>query len=227
MDELDVLPRINTNMKPYIFLVALALISCDTKSQAPSDPGNLVMDVGLRGLYSVSSISGLFKAPEGSSHYIITTLEFEDGKLARRGPMVSSTTESLQGGSSTAQFLWGKQDGKTRTALVAPGSVARADNDFWSSMMSTSDFGDGSGHEYKGYQILGMGQSDVRRAGIGNMGFGPDLEQALKERMFVGVLVARFFSTREEVDNFSSSDVSPPKKEAEQDVTSDGDMPSN
>lgn len=202
-------------MKPYIFLVALVLISCDTKSQAPSDPGNLVIDVGLRGLYSVSSISGLFKAPEGRSHYIITTLEFEDGKFARRGPLVSGSTESLRGGSSAAQFLWGKQDGKTRTALIAPGTVARADNDFWSAMMSTSNFGDGSGHEYKGYRILGMGQSDVTRAGIGNMGFGPDLDRALKERMFVGVLVARFFTTPEEVDNFSVSDLSSPKKEAE------------
>ena len=210
-------------MKPYLFLVALVIISCDTKSQAPSDPGNLFIDVGLRGLYSVSSIGGLFKAPKGSSHYIITTLEFVDGKLARRGPMVSGSTEFLRGGNSQAQFLWGKQDGKTRTALVAPGSVARADNDFWSSMMSTSNFGDGSGHDYKGYQILGMGQSDVTRAGIGDMGFGPDLDRALKERMFVGVLVARFFTTPEEVDNFFVSDLSAPKKEAEQAVTSDGD----
>lgn len=60
-----------------------------------------------------------------------------------------------------------------------------------------------------------MGQSDVTRAGIGDMGFGPDLDCALKERMFVGVLVARFFSTREELDSFSVSSLSSPKKEAE------------
>jgi hypothetical protein len=174
-----------------------------------------VIDNGLRGLYSVSSISGSFMAPERSSHYILTTLEFEDGKLVRHGPMVSGATEYLDGKSSTAQFLWGKQDGKTRTALVTSGGVSKTDNDFWSSIMATTNCGDGTGPEYQGYKILGMGQSDVTRAGIGNMGFGPDLERALKERMFVGVLVARFFSSREEVDNFSVSDVSPPKKEAD------------
>jgi len=161
-------------------------------------------------------------APERSSHYILTTLEFEDGKLARRGPMVSSTTESLHGGSSTAQFLWGKQDGKTRTALVTSGGVSRTDNDFWSSMMTTTNLGDGSGPEYQGYKVLGMAQSDTTRTGIGDMGFGPDLDRALKERKFVGVLVARFFSTREEMENFSLSDLSSQKKEAEQAGSSNG-----
>jgi hypothetical protein len=130
--------------------------------------------------------------------------------------MMSSTTESLHGQSSTAQFLWGKQDGKTRTALVTSGGVSRADNDFWSSMMTTTSFEDGSGPEYEGYKVLGMAQSDTTRAGIADMGFGQDLARALKERKFVGVLVARYFSTREEVDNFSVSDLSSQRKEAEQ-----------
>ena len=93
--------------------------------------------------------------------------------------------------------------------------------------MTTTNLGDGSEPEYQGYKILGMGQSDVTRAGVENKGFGSHLDRALKERMFVGVLVARFFTTREEVDNFFVSDLSSPKKEAEQDATSDIDKPSN
>ena len=214
-------------MKTYSFLIAFALISCDRKPQTSPGSETLVIDNGLRGLYSVSSISGSFTPPERSSHYIITTLEFEDGKLVRRGPMVSSITESLHGGSSAAQFLWSRQDGKTRTALVTSGGVNRADNDFWKSMMTTTNFGDGSGPEYEGYKVLGMAQSDTTRAGIGDMGFGPDLVRALKERMFVGVLVARFFSTSEEVDNFSVSDLASAGKDAEQGTASDGDKPTD
>ena len=192
-------------MKPYILLAAIALISCGRKTNESSGSGTPVIDAGLRGLYSVGSISGSFKAPNGSSHYIVTTLEFEDGKLARRGPMVSGRTEGLDGRSSSAQFLWGKHDGKNRTALVAPGSVSRADNDFWISIMSTTNFGAESGHEYEGYKILGMGQSDATRAGIGNMGFGPDMNRALKERMFVGVLVVRFFPSEKQMEDFIDS----------------------
>ena len=209
-------------MKLLIIVLAIALTSCDRNTNAPTGSEGLEIDNGLRGLYSVNSISGSFKAPGGSSHYILTTLEFEDGKLVRRGPMNSSTTESLHGGSSTAQFLWGKQDGKTRTALVTSGGVSRADNDFWSQLMSSTNFGDGSGPDYEGYKILGMGQSDVTRAGIGNMGFGPDLDRALKERMFVGVLVVRFFPSQERMEEFAGSSLPFPKKEAEQAVPPNG-----
>jgi hypothetical protein len=195
-------------MKTYIFLVAFALISCDRKSQAPSAQAPsgseaLVIDQGLRELYSVRSISGSFKAPKGSSHYIVTTLEFEDGMFTRRGPMTIMRTESLNGRSSTAQFLWGEQSGKNRTALVSSGSVSRVENDFfWKPMMSTNNFGDISGPYYEGYKVLGMGQSDITRAGIGNMSVGADVERALKERMFVGLLVVRFFSSEKEMEEF-------------------------
>ena len=47
-----------------------------------------------------------------------------------------------------------------------------------------------------------MGQSDITRAGIGNMGVGADVESALKERMFVGLLVVRFFSSENEMEEF-------------------------
>jgi len=88
--------------------------------------------------------------------------------------------------------------------------------------MSTHDFGDGSGPEYEGFKILGMAQSDETRAGIGNTGFGPDLERALKERMFVGVLAVRFFSSQEQMDQFSDSPIPPSNKDAE---AADGKTP--
>ena len=81
--------------------------------------------------------------------------------------------------------------------------------------MSTTSFGDGSGPDYEGYKVLGMGQSDITRAGIGNMGVGSDVERALKERMFVGLLVVRFFSSEREMEDFIHASLFPSKKEAE------------
>lgn len=196
-------------MKILMIAGALALTSCHRNQGATSGAENDGMDLGLRGLYSVSSLHGSFRAPKGSSHYIITTLEFEDGKFSTRGSMTSSSTESLRGGSSTAQFLWGNKDGANRTALVTKNGASRGESDFWSSLTTTISYGDGSGPEYDGYKILGMGQSDETRAGVADMGFGSDLERALKERMFVGLLVVRFFSSGEEAENFTTSSIFP------------------
>lgn len=214
-------------MKPYIILLTLALVSCDKMKVGSSGPDALVIDDGMRALYGVSSIHGSFKAPEGSKYYIITTLEFEDGKLARRGTLLSSSVESLQGKSSSAQFLWDTRDGLKSTSLVTAGSAGRSDSEIWRRMVSSQSFGDESGPDYDGYKILGMGQSGETRAGVGNMGFGPDLDRALKERMFVGLLVVRFFSSEKEVDEFSVLSIPPTKEDAKQAAPSEDGKPAN
>ncbi len=209
-------------MKPYIFLIALAVIGCEDRKKLQFETDSLVIDDGLRGLFGVSSICGSCQSPKGMSHYIVTTLEFEDGKLVRRGASTGGSVESLPKGILTAQFLWDANNGNERTALVTPGASSRGDSGFWKRLVASNNFGDGSGPEYEGYKIMGMGQSNETRAGIGNMGFGPGLERALKERMYVGVLAVRFFSSQDQMDNFSGSDLLSDKNETEAD-SSEGD----
>ncbi len=205
------LQETNANMKIYPFLSILLLVSCDPGKNPTSTMESNSSDQALRGFLGVSSLAGSFEVPQGSNSYIVTTLEFEDGEFVRRGSMNSGGADTEKDVDVPAQLLWGTVDGTGRGALITPGSYGRSIDTFWVRLGATHSFEDSANVEYDGFQVLGLGQSNETRDGMEDRGFGPDIDLALREKKYVGLLVARTFKTKEERESFLDSSL-PDKK---------------
>ena len=58
-------------------------------------------------------INASYDVPAGDTDYLITLLEFEDGKLSRRGLSLVGKTDDLGTRTMKPQLLWGTHEGKS------------------------------------------------------------------------------------------------------------------
>jgi hypothetical protein len=199
-------PIYTTSMNKYAILLALVLPSCESGNRSESDAASIVVDQGLRSLLGVSGISANLKVPSGCSSYLVTTLEFEDGELVRRGAMVAGGVDARQDSNVPVQLTWGIVEGAGRSSLVIPGVQSRGEDEFWIRTTSTSNYDGQSAPEFEGFQVLGLGQSQETRAEVDkNTGYGYDFDHALRTKRYISILVGRCFKTQEERDEFSES----------------------
>lgn len=191
--------QIHSIMIKNIFSLVLVtgLLGCDRTDQH-SNP--LPVDKGLRGFFNVHSLDAKYEMPAGHTAYQVAVLEFEDGKLSRRG--ASSLGKMDPSGTRTlhVQLLWGDHDGKFKTALVMPGMSGQSESDFWRKL----DGGWGSCEtksrqdEHAGFVILGFAQSALDNKGQTNTPTYGEFKAALAEKKYLGALAVRTFKTFEE-----------------------------
>ena len=178
-------------------IVFSGLPGCNKVNEQRDD---LMLDKGLREFLEVHSLNASYEIPDGDTAYLITHLEFEDGKFTRRGQ--SSIGKIDQPGSRTlnAQLLWGTHEGKSKVVLVMPGRCSRSESDFWRKL----DGGWGScdtnsrRDEHDGFVILGFAQSDLDNKGRSNTAIYGDFREALAEKKFLGALAVKTFKTFED-----------------------------
>jgi len=185
-------------MKKTLLLVVFAgLLGCDKTNRRHDE---LPIDQGLRNFLNVHSLNVSYDVPAGDTAYLLTLLEFEDGKFFRRGLSSSgevgpSDTRTLQ-----AQLLWGTQEGKSRISLVMPGSAGHSDSAFWQKLDDSwrTYNTDTRRDEHDGFVILGFAQSDLDNKGQTNTVIYGDFRKALAEKKFLGALAVKTFKTPEE-----------------------------
>lgn len=187
------------NMKTWIFalLPLLFLVACSrTHDKLP----DLTIDRGLRALLSVRSLTGVSRIPLEDTAYLVTVLEFEDGKLARRGLATFGKVEHLQERVLMAELLWSTYEGEPRVALVSGGMSARSRHPFWSKLDGgwASLGPDVHREQFDGFTILGFAESDVTRDGRTNTASGGSFSEALRIKKLVGALALKTYGTFED-----------------------------
>lgn len=183
-------------------VLSTGLLGCDRTDQH-SDP--LPVDKALRDFLNVHSLNTIYEIPAGDTAYQVAVLEFEDGKLSRRG--LSSLGKIDESGNRTlnVQLLWGTHEGKFKITLVRPGVSAQSESDFWRKL----DGGWGSCEtksrqdEHAGFVILGFAQSALDNKGGTNTPTYGEFRDALTEKKYLGALAVRTFKTFEEAEKES------------------------
>jgi hypothetical protein len=176
-------------------LLSFLSLGCEQKEESSTQAQGSA-DRALRGLLNVGSLSATVESPDSAQLYRVTTLEFVDGRLIKRGGMSQGSAGSEIG----IEFLW-NDNGEV---LVTPGGFSRSSkSDFWSQTNARHDvilsaqppkFGD--------FEILSFAHSYEMRSGkVENTSDG-DFGKALKERKYVGALAIVHFSSREEAEEF-------------------------
>ncbi len=71
-------------------LLILVLLPCCKKESDSEGSQNIDLNVdhALRSFPYVKTLTGVIRIPKGQASYVITILEFEEGKLARRGTVL-------------------------------------------------------------------------------------------------------------------------------------------
>lgn len=183
----------------FIFVLSAALLGCNKTNQHGD---GLIADKGLRGFLGVRSLDANYQLPAGDTAYLVTLLEFEDGKLARRG--MSSLGKIDQSGSRilNAQFLWGIHEGKPRVSLVTPGTCGRSESDFWRKLDGGWGGCDTNSQrvQHDGFVILGFAQSYLDNKGQTNEVNCGDFSLALTSKKYVGALAVKTFKSIEDAN---------------------------
>jgi hypothetical protein len=181
----------------FTFIVLAGLPGCNKTNKQSDD---LIVDNGLRSFLNVHSINTSYEMPAGDTAYLITLLEFEDGKLTRRGLSSLGTVDQPGNRTLKTQLLWGTHEGKFKLTLAEPGQNAESDRDFWRKL----DGGWGSCNantprdEHDGFVILGFAQSDLDNKGRTNTAIYGNFREALTEKKFIGALAVKTFKTFED-----------------------------
>src|ERR1043166_7617770 len=132
-------------------------------------------DFALRQFLGVRSINASYTLPSRDTAYLLTLLEFENGKFKQRGLATFGTGEHLASLDLNPQVLWGTCDGKPGVAIFCSAVAAQSDDDFWTKLNGgwSSTSGDaGTRQQYEAFTILGYAESDVDQAGRTNTASG-------------------------------------------------------
>jgi hypothetical protein len=173
------------------------LLGCERKDHHSNQ---LPVDKGLRDFLKVHSLNATYELPAGHTAYQVAVLEFEDGKLSRRG--ASSLGKIDESGTRTLniQWLWGTHEGKFQTSLVMPGMSGQSESEFWrkldggwSSCETNSRY-----DEHAGFVILGFAQSALDNNGQTNTPTYGEFRAALAEKKYLGALAVKTFKTFED-----------------------------
>ena len=177
-------------------LLLIALTSCH-RTQNTSD---VSADHALREFLGVHALTGVYKIPAHEAGYLVTLLEFTDGKLTERGLSSYGSTEHLASRTLRAQVLWGSPAGSAKVQLALPGMAVSSNHAFWSKLDggSASIGSDIEPQSYEGFVILGFAESDLTRDGRTNTASGGSFRHAVELKKFVGALAVKSFKSPEE-----------------------------
>lgn len=181
----------------FTFLFFAGLLGCDKTNRRHDE---LPIDQGLRNFLNVHSLNVSYDVPAGDAAYLLTLLEFEDGKFSRRGLSSVGKVDSPDTRTLQAQLLWGTHEGKSKISLVMPGLAGQSATAFWQKLdggWGTCDT-DTRRDEHDGFVILGFAQSDLDNKGQTNTAIYGEYRQALAEKKFLGALAVKTFKTFEE-----------------------------
>lgn len=184
----------NSALSSALLMVCLA--ACSSRTKNP--PEHLNMDSALRQFLDVRSILAIAQVPDTDAAYLLTVFEFEDGKLARRGPSSYGKAEMLPGRTLKAQLLW--STATPTMCLVGSSMSAKSTSNLWQKLdggWASSGSGITNG-DYEGFRVLGFAQSDLRRDGGKNSSIDPDFRGAVERQKYVGALAIKTFKTQEE-----------------------------
>jgi hypothetical protein len=174
----------------FLFL-SLCLVGCDRAKRERDSTGP---DFALRVFLDVRSIVVSRQMPKKDPVFLVTMLEFEDGKLARRGLASYGKVKSLPGRELKVEVLWSKE----KPAVWMFGVMAAStQTEFWRKLDGTI-VSSGARGEYNGYKIIAFAYSDVRRDGGTRTPGDDDFEGALARQKYVGALGLKTFKTEDE-----------------------------
>lgn len=187
-------------------LLSLAFTGCKPTAPPP------VADQTLRSLLGVSSLKGNYTLPKDENYYVLTALEFLDGKLVGRPLTQGGVGDFTVSGTISPELAWVKVGNTTSLTLINStdsGGMTRAEAPFWEKL---------GGHEWgKAYSeklsigelmITGFAYSKEQRTPTQtpdpNLGA---LGKAILKYKYVGALAIKTFKTEAERDAFINSEV--------------------
>jgi hypothetical protein len=181
---------------PFTLCLAISLVGCSRTKPASED---LNADVALRQFLDVRSLIVNKEIPKEDRAYLVTFLEFENGKLARRGGSSCGDAGLLPDRTLKAQLLWSTEK-PTILFSASSGASSKSKSDLWQKLdggwvSSASGVDNG---DYEGFTILGFAQSALGRDGGTNSPFDSDFRAALQRHKYVGALALKTFKTHEE-----------------------------
>ena len=160
-------------------------------------------DFALRSFLGVNTLRGEFIVPEGDKIFLVSLLEYKDGKLANKAGSSFGSVEHTAPGPLTAEVLWGKSGDKDWLTLFGPGAAGSQDeDDFWKQLDGgISSIPQGARENHDGYEIIGFAESSLQHDGTKSDVNGGTFTSALAERKYVGALGVRTFKTMDEAEN--------------------------
>lgn len=186
----------------FTLIVFAGLLGCNQKNQPHDD---LIVDKGLRDFLDVNSINVSYDVPAGDTAYLLTLLEFEEGKFSRRGLSTLGKIDQPDAHTLKVQLLWGTHGGKSKISLVMPSRAAHSESAFLHKLDGGWGYCDTNTRrdEHDGFAILGFAQSDLDKKDQTNTAIYGDFREALAEKKFLGALAVKTFKTFEEAKQAS------------------------
>lgn len=173
-------------------------------------------DYALRNFHEVRWLGGEYELPLTESHCAIAVLKFENGKFIGREHEWKWAASAGEPRTIPYLLMWGLGEGGTKLALFAGGtrSVTQK-NEFFGQLDGglSRSYGKSNAGEIRGCRVIGFASSKEARPGREAFAtsFG-DLDQEIKNKKHVGVLVVKPFSSEEEASHWvygRSSEVEP------------------